>query len=121
MALRTTWNAFPSLSGASKQDVIASRSTNKHWDDAFSQTITLAAGVQLDSARKNNYLAIGRTAAIVNAGTTTKGSFFFMARKINAGNYPNVVAPMMSTMAKAIAALAGAAITAGPVALGAAQ
>lgn len=104
-ALKTTWNAFPTRkAGAKKLDVIASRSTNKQWDDAFGEAMVLAAGVRLDSEGKGDYLQIARKAATVNGGTGTKGSFFFMARKINGGDYPKTVAPMMSAMAAAIAA-----------------
>ena len=109
LTLRDTWNALPGASGPGKLDVIASCATNAQLDAAFAQTEVLAAGVHLDSKRKRDYLDIGRTAAIVNGGTSTKGSFLFMARKINAGNYPATVGPMMAAMAGAIAELAQAA------------
>lgn len=109
LTLRDTWNALPGASGPDKLDLIASCSTNAQLDAAFAQSEVLAAGVHLDSKRKQDYLDIGRTAAIVNGGTSTKGSFLFMARRINAGNYPATAAPMMAAMAGAIAELAQAA------------
>jgi hypothetical protein len=109
-ALRTAWNAFPATPGMARPDVIASRSTCAQWDQAFGEAVTLAAGVHLHSKNNRDFLDIGRTAAIVNAGTGTKGSFSFMARKINGGDYPRIVAPMMSAMAGAMAALASPAL-----------
>ncbi len=109
LALRNTWLALPGAAGPGRLDVIASCSTNRQWLDAFGQAAVLAAGVNLDSKRKRDYLDIGRSAAIVNAGTSTKGSFLFMARKINAGHYPATVGPMMTAMAEAVAELAQAA------------
>ena len=108
--LRTVWNAFPTTPGMSKPDIIASRSTTAQWDQAFGEAVTLAAGVHLHSAKNSDFLQIGRTKAVVNGGTGTKGSFSFMARKINGGDYPKIVAPMMSAMAGAMAALASPAL-----------
>jgi len=89
----------------SKADVIASRSTNAQWETVFAQAAILAAGVAEDSKGKGNYLNLSHTAATLNGGTGTPGSLFFMARKINGGNYPNEVVPMMKAMIRGIAGL----------------
>lgn len=107
-ALRDTWNALPGATGPGKLDVIASSTSNTQWKSAFAEGLILAAGVHLHSKNNSDFLDIGRTAAKVNGGTKTKGSFFFMARKINGGDYPARVQPKMIAMAQAIAALAGA-------------
>jgi len=100
-----TWNAWVIDAPASKEDIIASRSTNAQWETVFAQPAILAAGVAEDSKGKGNYLKLSHTAATLNGGTATAGSLYFMARKINGGNYPNEVVPMMKTMIRGIAGL----------------
>jgi hypothetical protein len=102
--LKATWDAFPSTA-ANKLEVIASRSTNAQWDQAFSEPSVLAAAVAEDSKAKRNYLVLSRNEAELNGGTSTPKSLFFMARKINGGDYPDTVVPMMKAMMRAIAAL----------------
>ncbi len=102
--LKAAWDAYPST-GGSKHDVIASRSTNVQWDAAFGEGIILAAAIAQDSSVKQNYLQLSTNANTLNGGTSTKGSLYFMARKINAGSYPDTVVPMMKAMIRAIAAL----------------
>ena len=98
-------NPYPILvPGSNVLDVIASRSTNDQWDAAFGEDAILAAGVFKDSAGKGNYLMLSHNASVLNGGTTAQGSLYFMARKINGGNYPNEVVPMMKTMIRGIAA-----------------
>jgi len=84
-------------------NTIASRSTNQDWDTAFSEALILAAGVRIDSDSKGRYLGLSHSANVLNAGTTTRGSLYFMARKINAGGYPDTVVPMMRAMIEAVA------------------
>ena len=113
MALRTTWNAFPSLSGAAKQDVIASRSTNKHWDDAF-EPDDHARGGRSARQRPEEQLPGDRAdRGHRECRNHHTGLLFLHGPQDQRRELSNVVAPMMSAMAKAIAALAGAAITAG--------
>ncbi|MEZ2142238.1 hypothetical protein AAE026_08015 [Bradyrhizobium sp. DN5] len=102
--LRATWDAYPTT-GASKRDTIASRSTNAQWNVAFGEGIVLAAAIAEDSRIKSDYLQLAADAATLNGGKTTKGSLYFMARKINGGSYPDQVVPMMKAMIRAIAAL----------------
>jgi hypothetical protein len=106
-ALKAAWNAYKVLApGSNKLDVIASRSTNADWDAAFGEDAILAAGVSEDSKAKGDYLKLSHDASVLNGGTGTKGSLYFMARKINGGNYPNEVVPMMKTMIRALADVA---------------
>lgn len=65
----------------------------------------LAAAVAEDSKAKRNYLVLSRNEAELNGGTSTPKSLFCMARKINGGDYPDTVVPMMKAMMQAIAAL----------------
>ncbi|APG12025.1 hypothetical protein BKD09_27180 [Bradyrhizobium japonicum] len=102
--LRGTWDAYPAA-GASKKDTIASRSTNAHWDTAFGEGIILAAAISEDSRIKSDYLKLATDAKTLNGGKATKGSLYFMARKINGGSYPDEVVPMMKALIRAIAAL----------------
>jgi hypothetical protein len=102
--LKATWDAFPSTA-ANKLDVIASRSTNAQWDQAFGESSVLAAAVAEDSKAKRDYLVLSRNETELNGGTSTPKSLFFMARKINGGDYPATVVPMMKAMMRAIAAL----------------
>ena len=102
--LKSVWDAFPSTS-TTKLDAIASRSTNDQWDQAFGEPAILAAAVAKDSYNKKNYLVLSRVEKELNGGTSTPKSLYFMARKINAGSYPNTVVPMMKAMMRAIAAL----------------
>jgi hypothetical protein len=102
--LRATWDAYPSAA-ANKRDTIATRSSNAQWNAAFGEGIILAAAIAEDSRVKSDYLALASDAKTLNGGTTKKGSLYFMARKINGGNYPNEVVPMMKAMIRAIAAV----------------
>ncbi|MET4043587.1 hypothetical protein ABIC03_005308 [Bradyrhizobium sp. RT6a] len=103
--LRATWDAYPAAVGTSKRDTIASRSTNAQWNVAFGEGIILAAAIAEDSRIKSNYLQLATDAATLNGGKATKGSLYFLAKKINGGNYPDEVVPMMKAMIRAIAAL----------------
>ena len=105
IGLKTAWEAFSTNPSSNKRDIIASRSTNAQWDTAFGDTAILAAGVSEDSTAKGDYLKLSHTASVLNGGITTAGSLYFMARKINAGSYPDQVVPMMKAMIRAIAAL----------------
>ena len=87
-------------------DAIASISTNQQWDVAFAEPVMLAAGIRIDSMAKGNYLNLDHNAGVLSSGTGTRGSLYFMARKINGGSYPNQVVPMMKAMIRAIADLA---------------
>jgi hypothetical protein len=103
--LTQTWDAAVNGHPAqSALDVIATISTNDQWLSAFGQSEVLAAAVSLDSAAKGNYLNLSTSAPTLNAGTSAAGSLYYMARKINGGNYPNEVVPMMRAMITAIAA-----------------
>jgi hypothetical protein len=59
----------------------------------------------LDSVGKGNYLQLSHEAGTFNGNITQKGSLYYMARKINGGNYPNEVVPMMKAMIRGIAAV----------------
>lgn len=102
--LKATWNSYPGTP-ATKLDMIASRSTNAQWDLAFGQGVILAAAIAEDSRVKSAYLQLAADAKTLNGGTTTKGSLYFLARKINAGSYPDTVVPMMKAMIRGIASL----------------
>ena len=90
-------------------DAIASISTNRDWNTAFGEALVLAAGVRIDSDTKGHYLDLDHNAGVLNAGTTTRGSLYFMARKINGGGYPAQVVPMMKALINAVADLAASA------------
>jgi hypothetical protein len=102
--LKATWDSY-SGTPATKLDVIASRSTDAQWNLAFGEGAILAAAIAEDSRVKSNYLQLATDAKTLNGGTTTKGSLYFMARKINAGSYPDTVVPMMKAMIRGIASL----------------
>ncbi|MBV9785411.1 MAG: hypothetical protein JO264_16510, partial [Acidisphaera sp.] len=104
--LAQAWRgASPGLTGAALLDAVATRSTNADWDGAFAETVTLAAAINIDSARKGNFLALSHDPAVLAAGTSTPGSLYYMARRINAGSYPATVVPMMHAMIAAAAAV----------------
>jgi hypothetical protein len=101
-AISSAWGAMPVIEGGSNQlDAIASRSSNAQWDIVFADPVILAEGVHLDSEAKGKYLNLARDAATLNGGTATRGSLYYMARKINGGSYPRTVAPMMAAMIEA--------------------
>jgi len=102
--LKAAWDAYPSTP-VDKRDVIASRSTNAQWNFAFGEGIILAAAIAEDSRVKSDYLKLATDEKTLNGGMSTKGSLYFMARKINAGNYPNTVVPMIKAMIRAISLL----------------
>jgi hypothetical protein len=106
-ALSAAWDKMPILQKTtSKLDVVVSRTTNQDWDTAFSDPMILAQALYLDSHAKGHYLDLGRDAKTLNGDTKTPGSLYFMARKINAGQYPATVVPMMVSMIEAMATLA---------------
>lgn len=105
-ALAQKWTAGVSgLSGDPQIEAIATISTDADWTSAFSEPLTLAAGVSIDNSAKGGYLSLSRDANVLQADKKTKGSFLYMAAKINGGSYPTTVAPMMQTMMCAIAGL----------------
>jgi hypothetical protein len=83
-------------------DTAASISTNIQWDAAFGEAMVLAAGVSIDSNTKGSYLNLGHDAETLNGGIGTRGSLYFMARRINGGSYPDQVVPMMKAMISAV-------------------
>jgi hypothetical protein len=87
-------------------NVMANVSTNRQWDAAFAEALVLAAGIRIDSTSKGHYLDLSHQRAVLNAGVSTKGSLFFLARKINGGSYPDQVVPMMRAMIQAVAQVA---------------
>jgi|GEM_PF-3036034 len=113
VTLANQWRALcPGLSGDALLDAIATTSTNADWDRAFAQPLLLAAGVAIDSDGKGKYLQLARDATVLQGGKSTKGSFLYMAAKINGGSYPTTVAPMMQTMMRAAADLGTANVAA---------
>ena len=108
-ALAQKWSAaVPGLSGDAQIEAIATISMDADWTSAFSEPLTLAAGVSIDNNAKGGYLSLSRDANVLQADKKTKGSFLYMAAKINGGSYPATVAPMMQTMMCAIAGLSQA-------------
>lgn len=105
-ALAQKWTvALPGLSGDPQIDAIATISTDADWTSAFSEPLTLAAGVAIDNNAKGGYLSLSGDANVLQANKNTKGSCLYMAAKINGGSYPATVAPMMQTMMRAVAGL----------------
>jgi hypothetical protein len=103
-ALADKWRvAAGALAGDAQLEAIATISTNDDWDAAFSEPLILAKGVAIDSEAKGRYLQLAHDAATLQAGKTTSGSLLHMAAKINGGDYPATVAPMMATMMSAVA------------------
>lgn len=98
--LAAKWNGMvdPALPAAQKIDAIATVSSNDDWASAFGLAQILAAGVALDSDAKGHYLNLSGQEATLSADKKTPGSLLFMAGKINGGNYPATVAPMMKAM-----------------------
>jgi hypothetical protein len=112
-ALAQKWTAgVPGLTGDAQIEAIATISTDADWTGAFGEPLTLAAGVAIDNNAKGEYLSLSRDANVLLADKKTKGSFLYMAAKINGGSYPTTVAPMMQTMMCAIAGLSQPAIAA---------
>jgi hypothetical protein len=101
-ALATAWRQ---ASGGAPDiiNAMASLSTNRQWDTAFGEALVLAAGIRIDSTSKGHYLELSHQRAVLNGGVSTRGSLFFLARKINGGGYPDQVVPMMRTMIQAVA------------------
>jgi hypothetical protein len=106
LAVAKQWRTLtPGLSGDAQIEASATTSTNADWDRAFAQPLLLAAGVAIDSNTKGKYLQLSRDATVLRADKSTRGSLLYMAAKINGGNYPTTVAPMMQTMMCGIANL----------------
>jgi hypothetical protein len=50
------------------------------------ERLLLAATIAGDSRIKSDYLKLAKASKTLNGGKTTKGSLYFMARKINGGS-----------------------------------
>jgi hypothetical protein len=106
LAVRQRWEAAAgSRSGRDKLEHILTISRTDEWDRVFLNGLILAQGVQIDSTQKENYLKLSHDIDGLSADRQTRGSLLHMARKINGGDYPATVVPMMKTMMCGIAAL----------------
>jgi hypothetical protein len=116
LSVRQQWEtAAGTRSADAKLEFILTVSRTDEWDRIFLNPLILAEGVHIDSAQKGEYLKLSHDANVLSADQTTKGSLLRMAHKINGGDYPSRVVPMMKTMMEGVADLVSAGTVAGRI------
>jgi hypothetical protein len=97
------------LAGDDRIEFILNVSTAQQWDEIFQSPLLLAQGVHIDSSQKSNYLRLSHDVAVLSGDRTAIGSLMRMASRINGGDYPSRVVPMMKALMSEVAELVGSA------------
>ena len=106
LAVQQRWEAASgSRSGTKELEYILTISRTDEWDKLFLNPLILAQGVHIDSMQKGNYLKLRHDVDGLSAGRSVNGSLLHMASRINGGDYPARVVPMMKTMMCGVASL----------------
>jgi hypothetical protein len=108
-AQRQTWtDRAGALGGDAQLEAILTKSRTEEWDQIFLNPLILAQGVSIDNLAKGSYLSLAHNVDVLSADARTEGSLLHMAARINGGEYPTRVVPMMKGLMCGVADLLGA-------------